>query len=441
MLGTLGFWGQAGATLTPYNTAITDLDTFVTDPWVIYDTHANRFIIIALRIVGITNGSVLLAVSTNSTPTTLTSTSWYFYQIDRTQVGPTFPDFVKCGYNNTNYYFSEANFDIITDAFVNLKVFAVAKVNVLSGAPLLLASVIDDLVVTVSGGFISQTRNDDTSNTIVLTQTLTNTQIRLWYISDVSPSSANTLVTVNFYNNMPIAYQPDLTLTLNAGDSRFVRNIIRNNHLWACHAITDGVIIDSNGNLKALGRWYEINLGTWPSSGLPSILQQQTINPVGDDVIIYPMIDIDTNDNMVLGFSLCGATRFPAIGICGRLFNDTPSTTRPIVVVHNSASIYDLTTFAFLPPFRWGDYSGLYFDPTVSGRFWIYNMYVGLINSWSSSVIRVDIDSTLAPLMSLDVPEAAESDEPKVVEIFDIRESNEFVMTKSRSKLSFIKHS
>jgi hypothetical protein len=63
----------------------------LTDPKVVYDTHADRFIVVVLdlSIVSgtITGSRIFVAVSKNGNPITSTSTDWFFLQINGTVGG------------------------------------------------------------------------------------------------------------------------------------------------------------------------------------------------------------------------------------------------------------------------------------------------------------------------------------------------------------------
>ncbi len=382
--GNTGFW----------STYYVAGDSF-TDPYALYDVHVNRYVATTVQLRGTSTtaqGFVLLAVSKTSTPTDLTSTSWWFYQMDRTipnGTNPSFPDFAKIGYNNANYYFSEDNFGI-SGGFVNHKVYGLIKTNVLSGPSRVLttpADYTDNLIVSTVGLFIAPTQVYDVGTQMVLVQsdaTSPSTLILVWKITGLGVG-ISTLVTVNSYSTPLSVPQPSSDI-LDANDARFCHGVVQNNHLWCCHPIIDASISTTNDTV----RWYDINISIGAI-----INQQQSINPE-NDYLFFPAINVDSSNNMALSFSIGGTTRIPSIAYTGRLFGDTLSTTRLIFTFKNGNSPY--SSFE-AQPYRWGDYSGLAMDNNQT--FWSHNMFPKTNTLWQTFVYGFTINDILNPVVQI----------------------------------------
>ena len=92
----------------------------VFDPWITFDPDSGRFFAIgrrSSRAAPVGSSRIYLAVSTDSTPTNLT-TDWNKYIIDRTGThtgtgGATFPDYPKLGVNDDAIYITGNDFGIL----------------------------------------------------------------------------------------------------------------------------------------------------------------------------------------------------------------------------------------------------------------------------------------------------------------------------------------
>jgi hypothetical protein len=380
--------------LTPSNTDI------VSDPWIVFDQFANKFVLSLIRIKKDTvtpansTGWVMLAISKTNSPTTLTNTSWDFFIYNRTQnagVTPTFPDYAKLGYDNLAYYISENNFTINTSAFVNSKVFAIRKSN--------LATTID---TGVSLQCIPVQSYESTSNAFYCASTQFIDGIQLFAID----KTTNLLITsqkipLSTVNNVVLSTQPNLAfLKLESGSIGSSQGaVLRRNgtdRIWIAFGCSLTGVTDVLGNPKNLVRWLEIDLGSWPVSGSPSIVQNQIVVANGNDNIFFPRINVDTFNNMSIGCSISSINRFPGIAMFARLATDPPSTTRAITVLKPGLNSYQIDFGSGRN--RWGDYTGLVIDPSDGITFWLFSEYAatGPVSGmgWNTSVARYSLDTT-----------------------------------------------
>lgn len=406
------FWG---GNVTPAVTGITGTapNDRVFDPWAVYDQFADKFVVTAVRIhqaVGGTGatanlGYVLMAQSKTSTPATLTSADWDYYQYDRTQsagtTGATFPDYAKLGYDDVAYYIAENNFRIITGAYLNSRVFAVRKSD--------LTTVIDT-GLNYDGGVIPVQSYEATSEAMFCVSNTSSTDDMTVFALDKTTNllvaQVNLLFSpIDVYLSDIRSPQPNLSLLkLDTGDTFHNQGaVLRRNgtdRLWT--AITVGITgnNDSNGNRKAMVRWCEIDLGLWPTSGSPSFVQRQVVRGDGNDNLFYPHINVDALNNMSIGCSIASINRFPGIAMFARLATDPPNTTRSPVILRSGTQSYQIIFSGSRN--RWGDYSGLALDPNDGRTFWQFGQYgttgpiygTGETGGWRTTVIGYELDET-----------------------------------------------
>lgn len=394
------FWG---ANVTPNVTAADR----VFDPWIVYDQFAGRFVIIAVRIQtdptpANSSGFILMAISTTSTPTTLTNADWSFFQYNRTQgmgVNPTFPDYPKLGYDNLAYYISENNFGINSNSFVNSRVFAIRKSDLLS---------VHDTGITES--CIPVQSYEPASNAMFCAKIAAFTNaIRIFAIDKTTNLLIATATVFLPVTDGSANYaQPDPSFDPLEGSNNEQSAVLRRNvtdRIWACSNVTLPTALDSAGNRKGLVKWAEVDVGNWPVSGSPTLVQSEVKIASGNDSIFYPHINVDALHNMSIGCSIVSINRYPGIAMFARLSTDPLNVTRSVVPLRPGLASYEVKFGGTRN--RWGDYSGLALDPADERSFWVFNEYstIGPLNSgdtggWGTSLIGYRLDET-SPFSSL----------------------------------------
>ena len=383
------------------------------DPWVVYDHHVGRFVAMAVQVTN--TGSALtstshiyLAVSTTANP--LTGTDWYKYRIDRTATSlvnadVTFPDYPKLGYDDKAYYITANNFGIVTGVFSNVSMFAINKIQVISGGPV---EILFDAQFT--GGQFSihpMEVYDAPSQAMYFASVASATQIRIYALENIltTPTVSTSLVTVNTFGNPGTIPQPGSpgVPNLHPVDARIMSGCVRNQQLWTAHAVTDAAVSPGRASLA---RWYQFNVAPFPPSA-PTLVQQQSIPPVATDSLWMTYINVDKENNMGIGFSVCGtaAGRFASIGYTGRRSTDALNTTLPYLTA--TAGLDNYQRLDGFGRNRWGDYSGLAMDPD-GRRFWMYNEYAGISfaagsngGNWLTQVSTFSVpDTHMTPLFA-----------------------------------------
>jgi flagellar hook capping protein FlgD len=159
---------------------------------------------------------------------------------------------------------------------------------------------------------------------------------------------------------------------------RCQRAVWRNGKLWATVDVLTGT---PENNEISVHWWCFRALGdnsfAW--------LQQGDIG--GEDIsaaadVFYPTIDVDSDENALLGFCLSGPNIFA--GCYFAVKKRDQEAFQPVEVLAEGEAYYSLgCPFPGFCESRWGDYSGISLDP--NGRtFWLFNMYTKPNNVWGT---------------------------------------------------------
>jgi len=157
--------------------------------------------------------------------------------------------------------------------------------------------------------------------------------------------------------------QPGTTQTLDSlGDRLMFRLVYRNftdhESLVVSHSVTASKAASAE-------RWYEIR----DPNGTPKVFQQGTFSSGGNSLWMGS-IAVDKDGDMALGFSESNATTLhPSLAFTGRLPTDPPNTMEKL------ASIF-IAKGSATDANRWGDYSSMVIDPSDDCTFWYVNQYI-----------------------------------------------------------------
>jgi len=344
--GPSGFWGPLGA------------GTFVFDPETCYDPHAGRFMAMACeKTAG--QSYFLYAVSDDGNP----NGPWFKYRFDVTAIAGNDIDSPEIAVDSQAVYLC-ADFFTPANKFL---VFVVEKAPTLTGG----APITRSLVINGSQSYgVPVTYGSPPAQYMIEAfEAPSNTQIRLHAIRN--PLGTPTDTTVNLV--VPAYQQPEdppqmgTTSRPVTFESRFWSCVYRNGSLWATHHV---------GSTRVLQRWYEIDMGNWPTSGTPTVVQQGDIDPGPAVRTFFGSIWADANDNVGMVFARSSPSEFISMGRTFRRASDPPGTMNPMVIVKSSTSPETSQ--------RWGDYSNVAADPDVPGAFWGHHQF--RTSSWMTWV-------------------------------------------------------
>ena len=167
------------------------------------------------------------------------------------------------------------------------------------------------------------------------------------------------------------------TARIDTDDDRIGNCVYRNGSLWAAQT----VFFPSTGAAtRASAQWWQINT----ASGGVGVVQQlgRRDDPSGAFDYAYPTLDVNANDDMMLGYSRFGATQYASANYSFRLHNDPPNTLEADTVFKAGEAPYfkDFGT----GDNRWGDYSNVAVDPVNDIDLWTIQEYAGTGNTWGT---------------------------------------------------------
>ena len=347
-----GFWGEEGAT------------NFVFDPEVIYDPHTDRFMAMANERGTGSKSYFLLAISDDSNP----NGDWYKYRFDVTTLGGGGDiDSPNIAVDSQAVYLTA---DFFTGGQKYL-IYILEKEPLLSGS----TGTVKSMLITGSQSFgIPVTYGDPPAMYMIEHfESSSNTIVRLHAITDPlgTPQRVTYDLTVPPYSPPENPPQKGTTTRPNTFDNRFWSCVWRDGSLWATH---------HQGSSRVMARWYEIKTNDWPDSGNPELYQSGDIDPGSDIRTFFTAIAPDGYGNAAMCFARSSPNEYISIARCARLSTDPLGTMRDVVIVKNSSAPYNTA--------RWGDYSGVFCDPSDNRTFWMHGEYTPGGNIWNTWISK-----------------------------------------------------
>jgi hypothetical protein len=379
--GTLQFAQNLDSTGDPGFFESVGGGNFCFDPKCLYDPHSGRFVVLALeRYVATEEGYIDIAVSDDSDP----NGTWFKYRTDDvTNVSGIdfWVDYPGLGVDEHALYVTGDLFDF-SDTFrggVKYRVFD--KAPLLVGAPALYADLLDTGSASVQCTLAFGSGFQPFCVSVASTSA-----IRLQAIDDPlgTPSLVTQDVAVPPFA-LPVRFVdtvPNLSgCGIDALDGRIMNATLRGGSLLTTHAVK------SAG--KIVARWYEFALGSWPASGVPSLVQSGSINAGGSVHTWFPAIVDNGCGEVGVILARSSATEFAGIAYTGRRAGDALGTmTIPLTTLATGTSGYC--------DFRWGDYFGIALDPSDGRTFWGVGEYAVGSATWQTWIASFSLDR--APL-------------------------------------------
>jgi hypothetical protein len=357
------------------------------DTFVVFDPLVQRYIVGDIDFEVDSNfnpvnggqNALLIAVSKSATPTTLTNTSWNFFEVNTTETGIALQDYPgNVGYNADALVITLNSFS--TTADVHTQVNAISMNALINGTALTKntnyfqtdineflprTATMNDAVpggpmwMVAAAGMGGQSFTGAANTVDVLKMT---------NVLSANPTFTTTTLTVNPYFLAVPALQPNGQAIISNGfiDSRIMKTSVRNGTLVASQIVSNAAGDEDNA------RWYAINV----SSGAPTIQQQGDVSGGPGNFDIYPAIDINSQNDIGMTFMHSGTApgQFLSVYVTGRTPGDAPGTMEAPVLAQAGAGNYtESTNFGNPPEYRLGDVEGISVD--ANGSFWAVNEY------------------------------------------------------------------
>lgn len=356
------------------------------DPIVMYDRHADRWVITQFQISG---NKILFAISTTPDPTG----TYYTYSFTM----PTFPDYPKYSIWSDGYY--------MTSNTNNKNAVVYERAKMLVGDPTAAMVGITMPSFTTHYGFKSVLPADadgdlppygtpnymfyfqDDSWSGVPQDCIKILKFQVNWTTPASssitlhqtlyPSAFNSVFTTNWNDIV----QKNSTQKLDAISSIFNyrAQYLRwpgYNSVTLCH-VTDV----NNANLGGI-RWYELRQDEGTAQF--SVYQEGTYAPADGDSRFVGSIAMDENKNIGLAYSISGVNSFPSLGFTGRY------STMPLGEMSMMEEIAIAGSSAQSGGNRFGDYAHLTLDPNGT-TFWFTGEYIGNSGSRRTRIFSFDL--------------------------------------------------
>lgn len=377
-------FGTFFSTLSPGN--------FIFDPKVIYDVHANRFVVIVLEQDDATQTSkVLFAISDDSDP----NGTWFKYRLEaKATIGSVvcWGDYPGFGYNKDGYAIALNMFPFASGPAPGIQVMAIRKSSVISGG----AAVVTKFLNTASDSFSIQVAENlnASSDKVFMVNAATTTKLKVWTMGGLAgtptaPTTQN--VTVSSYE-FPTGFGWECkspgSRILDGLDSRLVNVYYRGTRLLTTHSF------EAATDARSRVRWYEMSLPA--AGGTASVVQSGEIKEPGTTERHYfmPAIAKNAANDIAVVFTKSGAAGPVAdIMFSARKASDAAGAMgTPVLLKSSETNPYGSSGFN-----RWGDYAAICVDPADNGTFWMIHM-TGGSGFWTTEISKAAVSPVITDI-------------------------------------------
>ena len=366
------------------------------DPKVIYDQHAERFVVVTLERTSSTS-RILVAVSDDSDP----NGTWYFAAINsKINIGGVdrWADYPGLAVDEEAVYITANMFAFSNNAFGGTRLWIINKVagagGGLYGGGTATVSLYNPVPATAYEGTTQPAHvfgTTPTSPTNVGTwltlysglASSTDSYLQVVRVDNPVGPGTTTFVGPTFVNMgaiddlsgaLPDAPQSGSSELIETNDRRTYHSVWRDDLLYVVTTINPETGDPNHG--QATAHWVELNANT---AGVT--LSDQ--GDVGGEELgagihtFFPSIAVNDSLDVAIGFSASGSSIFPSSAYTTRAMNDLAGVTTGATLLRAGLAYY-VRTFddppCSSPPARnrWGDYSGIAVDP-FDQCFWVFN--------------------------------------------------------------------
>ena len=364
---------------------------FESDPKVLYDQVAKRFIVEILSLNFASSGGVsefLIGVSNTSDPTA----GWKLFKVSNLQtVGSNtyWLDYPGFGYNKDMIAFAGNMFAMPGSTGYNgVQIVAFDKNALYNGTA-------TPTKFSLPNGNTTQITKtlDATNPAIYAIEAESQSSIRLTALtksgSTITSTQASVAIPKWEYDQGYITGPGGVIVQTN--DPRLLIASSFNGRILSSHNVAV-----SSSDLRPAARWYDIQTNNWPVSGTPTLFQSGQVNPPAGHGYSFPAINIDKKGGIGMTFSMIGTTTPGKVMGTGRKASDPAGTMgNPVPLALSLSGQYNGFST------RWGDYFDVELDPTDSTTFWAVGMGAGTSGQWQTFIKSFKIsaaDSDLIPV-------------------------------------------
>lgn len=202
--------------------------------------------------------------------------------------------------------------------------------------------------------------------------------ISLYKMTDPTgtPVLTRTNIFVENFSGAPNANQLGGSTTLIDANQSGMKTqpIFRDGFLWATHSIAN-----PTAPQYAAMRYYKVNTTN------SSLVESGTLG-AANYWYIFPTLAVDKDQNIAITYSRSGTTEYCGAYYTTRLKNDPPGLSGSQILQTGKGNY--VVTFSGTRN-RWGDYTGIYLDPSDENNIWMHTEYVEATNRWGTWIGKV----------------------------------------------------
>lgn len=379
------------------------------DPRVLFDRYANRWIISSGANAASATAYILVGVSQTSDPTG----GWNLYKVNVDANGASWADYPTLGFNGDWIVVQTNVFTVSQGAFVASNIYAFDKADLYAGGSGQYTMFQDPTgftdypAVTHDNTFPTEylVRNWDGRSGTLRVSTITGAVGAEVLTSGVAfPQAANAWQDSAAVTNF--APQLGSASGIDTDDDRIENCVYRNGSLWAAQT----VFFPATGTpTRSSAQWWQINT----ASGSLGVVQQlgDRDDPSGQFDYAYPTLDVNADDDMMIGYSRFGASQYASANYSFRRHDDPPNTLEADTVFKAGEAPYfkDFGT----GDNRWGDYSNVAVDPNNDIDMWTIQEYAGTGNTWGTWWGTISLNETVATPTATATPTPTRTPKPR----------------------------
>ncbi len=354
-------------------------DTF--DPRILYDSYTNHWVYVSDANPVSSASEILIAVSVNDNPTG----SWNLFAVDLDATNLKWGDYPCVGINK-DWIVVQVNMYTMANTFANSNIYVFKKSDLYAdvGATHTLLT----LDMSYGGTQVPAHTYDNSISTIYMMQDWNGNSagtgyLRLYtitgavgseivtpgaFIPTANPWQSNSSGSDNFAPQLGTAQK------INANDSRIQYLVYRNGSLWTTQTV---FMPDVGTTTRSSIQWWEI-------STAGAIVQRSRVDdPTNTNFYAFPSIAVNSNDDVVLGYSKFSASMYASAYYTYRSTADPANTMRDESVLKAGENTY-YKTFGGIEN-RWGDYTKTCIDPSNDVDIWSLGQYAATpANRWGT---------------------------------------------------------
>jgi hypothetical protein len=372
-----------------YSTALPGASPF--DPKILYDHFAERWIMVWLHQSDPAKaGYYLVSVSDNSDPLG----NWYNWALPSDYNGDeevdNWGDYQGVGFNKDAIFISSNQFGFESN-FQYVKIRIIGKAQLYDNtAGQVIWTDLWDIGYPTGGPQTIKAFNirpsityDESSDFYLLHAPNSSTGIDFMTVYNISdpltnPSLAGALVPVNFYQSAPNADQLDGGAMKLEVYGSYLQNEpkIRNGNMWAVHTVRNAVAPEYTSV-----RYLRIDLG--------SLTRVEDIAMGAPNYwFFYPAITVDKDLNVAITYSRSATTEYAGAYYTYRTATD-PAGLRGSHTLQTGKANYVKDYGSERN--RWGDYNGIWLDPSDDYSMWMFTEYASAKNTWGTWMGKIRI--------------------------------------------------